>query len=121
MDPVASLRAEVERLREEADAAHKRIADAEAHCAAMTLIGGGHVPGCPGDRADMSLCSCGWRESPEVKKFLARAEKEQAVIAAARLDHKRCPRKARPAEGFLGACNVCAHLAALDTQEPMDG
>lgn len=52
---------------------------------------------------------------------LTKAEYDRimAVIAAARLDHERCPRKARPAEGFLGACNVCARLAALDTTEPM--
>jgi len=42
----------------------------------------------------------------------------RAVEQAARLEHldspMPCPRRPQPEKGFLGACNICASLLALD-------
>jgi chromosome segregation ATPase len=63
-------------------------------------------------------------------RLSAKAQHEQAVearahvaalmgvVEAARIEHEGvCPRRPQPEKGFLGACNICARLIALDAGE----
>ena len=55
-----------------------------------------------------------YEENCTFEKQLAEARK---VVAAVRMEHgpgSQCARQPRPNEGFVGACNLCARLAAFD-------